>query len=116
MPPVGDATISAPHAVPRLSGFELPPGYALPIQSDTDVVRARQAARQWAARLGFRLVDQTRIVTAASELARNTLIHGGAGTVYLEAVEAAGRFGLRLTFTDTGPGILDIERAMCDGF
>jgi len=87
----------------------------LGIQSDGDVVRVRQVTRELAVGLGFRLVDQTKIVTAASELARNTLIHGGGGAVLLEALDEAPRRGLRLTFTDKGPGIADIARALVDG-
>ena len=88
---------------------------ALPIQSDADVVRVRQMTRELAVGVGFRLVDQTKIVTAASELARNTLIHGGGGAVLMEAVSERGRRGLRLTFTDKGPGIADVGRALLDG-
>ena len=83
---------------------------------ETDVVLVRQAVRKWAAELGFSLVDQTKIVTAASELARNTLIHGGGGTVRLEALTEGVRKGLRLTFEDKGPGIADIELALRDGY
>ena len=86
------------------------------IQSAADVVIIRQAVRQFAVELGFSLVDQTKIVTAASELARNTLDYGGGGTVKLEALEAGIRRGLRLTFEDTGPGIPDIDLALKDGF
>lgn len=88
----------------------------LPIERPDDIVRVRQAVRAWAVELGFNLVDQTKIVTAASELARNTLLHGGGGAVELESVEATGRRGLRLTFTDQGPGIPDVEAALRDGF
>jgi serine/threonine-protein kinase RsbT len=87
-----------------------------PIRASEDVVQARQATRAWAIDAGFSLVDQTKIVTAASELARNTLVHGGGGTMRLEAVSAGGRRGLRLVFEDKGPGIPDIDRAMHDGF
>jgi len=73
-------------------------------------------ARAWAVEAGFTLVDQTKIVTAASELARNTLVYGGGGTMRLEALSAPGRRGLRLVFEDKGPGIPDIERALTDGF
>ncbi|MBD1939341.1 anti-sigma regulatory factor [Microcoleus sp. FACHB-68] len=86
------------------------------IQSSADVVIIRQAVRQFAIELGFSLVDQTKIVTAASELARNTLDYGGGGTVKLEALEQGIRRGLRLTFEDTGPGIPDIDLALKDGF
>src|SRR5262249_22231590 len=80
------------------------------------VVRVRQIARQWAVNIGFRLVDQTKIVTAASELARNTLIHGGGGTMQLEMVQQGDRHGLRLTFEDKGPGIPDMALALTDGY
>jgi serine/threonine-protein kinase RsbT len=92
------------------------PSDVLPIRSEADVVLVRQAARTWAAELGFRLVDQTKIVTAASELARNTLTHGGGGTVRLEAVAEGARKGLRLTFEDQGPGIPDVDLALKDGY
>jgi serine/threonine-protein kinase RsbT len=88
----------------------------LEIRSDADVVRVRQATREWAVALGFRLVDQTKIVTAASELARNTFIHGGGGVVRFEALDDAGRRGLRLTFADKGPGMQDVAQALKDGF
>jgi serine/threonine-protein kinase RsbT len=88
---------------------------ALGIRSDADVVRVRQMTRELAVELGFRLVDQTKIVTAASELARNTLVHGGGGAVLLETVHEGARRGLRLTFTDKGPGIADVARALVDG-
>jgi serine/threonine-protein kinase RsbT len=86
------------------------------VQSAEDVVTVRQAVRQHAVELGFNLVEQTKIVTAASELARNTLQHGGGGRVRIEAVAALGRRGLRLTFEDEGPGIPDMQEAMRDGF
>jgi serine/threonine-protein kinase RsbT len=88
----------------------------VPLRSDEDVVRARQATRQWAIELGFSLVDQTKIVTAASELARNTVLHGGGGQMTLEHLDEGPRRGLRLVFVDQGPGIADIEQAMRDGF
>ena len=86
------------------------------VQSAEDVVAIRQAVRQRAVELGFNLVDQTKIVTAASELARNTVQYGGGGTVTIEALENLGRRGLRLTFADEGPGIADVDQAMKDGF
>jgi serine/threonine-protein kinase RsbT len=86
------------------------------VQSAEDVVAIRQAVRQRAVELGFNLVDQTKIVTAASELARNTVQHGGGGRVTIEAVEDFGRRGIRLTFEDEGPGIPNVELAMKDGF
>lgn len=87
-----------------------------PLRAEDDVVRARQAVRAWAVEMGFSLVDQTKLVTAASELARNTVVYGGGGTVLMEALEDGARHGLRLTFEDQGPGIPDIERALSDGF
>ena len=86
------------------------------IQSSADVVLVRQAVRQWAVELRFSLVDQTKIVTAASELARNTLDYGGGGIVKLEALQEGIRRGLRLTFEDKGPGIPDLDLALKDGF
>ena len=88
----------------------------LPIRSDGDVVLVRQKVRVWAIEQGFGLVDQTKIVTAASELARNALVYGGGGTVRLDALNDGMRKGLRLTFEDRGPGIPDIELAMKDGY
>ena len=88
----------------------------LPLRGDDDIVRARQAVRQWAVELRFSLVDQTKIVTAASEIARNTVVHAGGGAVRLESVSEGTRQGLRLTFEDKGPGIPSIEQAMKDGY
>jgi serine/threonine-protein kinase RsbT len=88
----------------------------MPIKSSEDVVRVRQVARELATAQGLSLVDQTKIVTAASELARNTLDHGGGGTVRLEAINSEARRGLRLTFEDHGPGIPDIGLALTDGY
>jgi serine/threonine-protein kinase RsbT len=86
------------------------------IQSAEDVVGIRQAVRQRAVELGFNLIDQTKIVTAASELARNTVQYGGGGRLIIEGVEEGGRRGLRLTFEDQGPGIPDVELALRDGY
>lgn len=86
------------------------------IRSSDDVVRVRQEVRARAQALGFGLVDQTKIVTAASELARNTLDYGGGGTVCFTELRNGARLGLRLVFEDKGPGIPDIERALSDGF
>jgi serine/threonine-protein kinase RsbT len=88
----------------------------LPVRSDEDVVRARQVTRQLAVEMGFSLVDQTKIVTAASELARNTVIHGQGGTLRVEALNDGPRRGLRLIFEDTGPGIADVQQALRDGY
>lgn len=87
----------------------------LPLRAQEDVVVVRQAVRTQAVAIGLSLVDQTKLVTAASELARNTVIHGGGGKATLEVIEAPKR-GIRLTFEDQGPGIRDIEQAMRDGF
>jgi serine/threonine-protein kinase RsbT len=88
----------------------------LPIRSSGDVVLVRQAVRRLAQQLHLSLVDQTKIVTAASELARNTLEHGGGGTARLEILEQPPRTGLRLTFEDHGPGIANVELALRDGY
>jgi serine/threonine-protein kinase RsbT len=88
----------------------------LPIRSSEDVVTVRRAVRARAKELGFGLVDQTKIVTAASELARNAFTHGGGGVVQLESVSNNGRSGVRLVFEDKGPGIADIELALKDGY
>jgi serine/threonine-protein kinase RsbT len=89
---------------------------ALPIVAQSDVVIVRQAVRTWASEAGFSLVDQTKMVTAASELARNTLEYGGGGNVVLKLLEEGNRKGLRLIFEDQGPGIPDIQLAMKDGY
>ena len=88
----------------------------MPIRTSADVVLVRQAVRAWAVAQGLGLVDQTKIVTAASELARNTLDYGGGGTVRLEALQDGVRRGLRLTFEDQGPGIPDVALALTDGY
>jgi serine/threonine-protein kinase RsbT len=88
----------------------------LDIRSSDNVVRVRQLARTMALAAGLGLVDQTKIITAASELARNTLDYGGGGFVLAELVEGVGRRGLRLTFEDKGPGIGDVDAALKDGF
>ena len=89
---------------------------ALPIRNADDVVVVRQAVRDCAVALGFRLVDQTKLVTATSELARNTLQHGGGGSARIETLVNGRRQGIRVTFEDQGPGIADVERAMQDGY
>jgi serine/threonine-protein kinase RsbT len=86
------------------------------VQSDQDIVRVRQLVREWARQQGFSLVDQTKIVTAASELARNTVYYGGGGTLQLDALHDRGRVGLQLIFEDSGPGIPDLDLAMRDGY
>lgn len=88
----------------------------LRLQAQEDVVVVRQSVRSYAVSLGLSLVDQTKLVTAASELARNTVTHGGGGSVKLEVIEHNAKRGIRLTFEDRGPGIQDIERAMQDGY
>jgi serine/threonine-protein kinase RsbT len=88
----------------------------IPVRVETDVVLVRQAVRTWAVQQGFTLVDQTKIVTAASEIARNTVIYGRGGIARLEAVVEGARKGLRLIFEDHGPGIADVEMALRDGF
>lgn len=88
----------------------------LPIRTSDDVVVVRQQVRAWAVQLNFSLVDQTKIVTAASELARNAIDYGGGGTVELQMMEQDSKRGLRLVFQDRGPGIPDIERALRDGY
>ena len=88
----------------------------LPIQSPSDIVVARQAVRSAAAGMGFSLVDQTKMVTAASELARNTLDYGGGGVVRLQHLDETPRKGLRLIFEDHGPGIPDVQQALKDGY
>jgi serine/threonine-protein kinase RsbT len=86
------------------------------LRSSQDVVIARQAVRQHAVSIGLSLVDQTKIVTAASELARNTVEYGGGGTMRVELLNDGLRNGLRLTFEDQGPGIPDIALALSDGY
>jgi serine/threonine-protein kinase RsbT len=89
----------------------------LPIRSGDDVVRVRQQVRAVAGQIGLSLVDQTKLVTAASELARNTLIHGGGGTAQIDTLKSAtGRTGVKLSFTDAGPGIADLDLALTDGW
>jgi len=88
----------------------------LPLKSEQDVVLARQAVRKVAIEQGFGIVDQTKIVTAASELGRNTLIHGGGGEMVIETLLDGARRGVRATFTDRGKGIADIAKALKDGF
>jgi serine/threonine-protein kinase RsbT len=101
---LASASISVAHRV------------VLPIRSQEDIVRVRQATRENAIAQGFSLVDQTKLVTAASELARNTLDYGNGGEVEITRLLDGARKGLRLTFSDQGPGIDDIEKALTDGF
>ena len=99
------------NAPGRLEGIE-----ELALRTGEDVVRLRRAVRDRAVAIGFSLVDQTKIVTAASELGRNTVQHGGGGRVEIKGVSEAHRKGLRLEFIDEGPGIADIAQALVDGF
>jgi serine/threonine-protein kinase RsbT len=94
----------------------VPDAETLQIRSGEDVVRIRHAVRLHAVAAGLGLVDQTKIITAASEIARNTLDYGGGGTVLIESLTEPPRRGVRLTFEDQGPGIADIAEAMTDGF
>ena len=87
----------------------------LPVKAESDVVTVRRRVREVSAQLGFGIVDQTKVVTAASELARNTILHGGGGEMKMEMLNGP-RTGIRLTFEDKGPGITDIEMALRDGF
>jgi serine/threonine-protein kinase RsbT len=88
----------------------------LGVTSDQDVVRVRQLVRTVAVSVKLSLVDQTKIVTAASELARNTLVYGGGGTVEVSRVDNGRRQGIRIVFTDHGPGIADLDLALTDGY
>ncbi|MFI7453320.1 anti-sigma regulatory factor [Nonomuraea sp. NPDC049714] len=91
-------------------------GGPLPIGSNADIVAVRQQVRTAAVESGFSLIDQTKVVTAASELARNALVYAGGGQVSIEIVEAGRRRGLRLEFRDEGPGIPDVDQALTDGW
>jgi serine/threonine-protein kinase RsbT len=86
------------------------------LRSDDDVVRMRQAVRGFAKDLGFTLVDQTKLVTAASELGRNAVVYGGGGRARLEVISGGGRSPLRLVVSDDGPGIADVDQALRDGY
>lgn len=88
----------------------------LPIRSEGDIVSVRHGVRRWAVDCKFSIVDQTKFVTAASELARNALTYGKGGTALMEALEDGPRQGIRLTFEDHGPGIPDLDLAMTDGY
>jgi serine/threonine-protein kinase RsbT len=89
---------------------------SLPVLTSDDIVRVRQEVRRQAVAVGLSLVDQTKIVTAASELARNLLDHAGGGVVQVELIEQGERRGVRLAFEDHGPGIADVEKALTDGY
>ena len=86
------------------------------VRTSEDVVAVRQAVREWAVTAGFSLVEQTKIVTAASELARNTVVYGGGGTLQLQDLNDGPRRGLRLVFVDHGPGIADVDAVLKDGY
>ena len=88
----------------------------LPVRTEADILLVRQFVRERTAELGFGVLHQAKLVTAASELSRNTLIHGGGGTMLLETLVENDRRGLRLTFEDKGPGIADLKQALKDGF
>ena len=88
---------------------------ALPVRSDVDLMAVREAARAAAAEAGFSLVNQTKLVTAVSELARNAVVHGGGGEVSVDPVQRGTLRGVRLVVSDRGPGIADIAEALTDG-
>ncbi|GII86501.1 anti-sigma regulatory factor [Sphaerisporangium siamense] len=100
------------HPPPRI----VEPTEELTITSNDEVVIVRQKVRAAAIELGFSLIDQTKVVTAASELARNTLVHAGGGHARIEILDRGGRRGLRLVFGDNGPGIADLNLALTDGW
>ncbi len=110
----GDHTRTAAAADRRRQPGGSRASYA--VRSEEDLLAARHAVRAATLAAGFALVDQTRVVTAASELVRNAYIHGGGGTLALELLWEAGRRGLRLTVTDQGPGISDLDAAYTDGY
>ena len=106
-----------PMSEPSHARKPQPTPQSLPVQGQEDMVRVRRAVRILASSLGFSLLEQTKLITAASELARNTLVHGGGGTCVVESLTAApAEVGIRLTFEDHGPGIDDLELALRDGF
>src|SRR4051812_31469493 len=86
------------------------------LRSETDVVRVRQAVRKGASEIKLTLVDQTKVVTAASEIARNTVTYGGGGSVQIDVLQEGPRRGIRMVFSDQGPGIANVEQALLDGF
>ncbi|WP_406074210.1 ATP-binding protein [Micromonospora sp. NBC_01638] len=98
------------------TGVDLAHPQAQAIQSDEDVVRVRQLVRAVAVAVKLSLVDQTKVVTAASELARNTLVYGGGGSAEVATVDNGRRKGLRIVFADSGPGIADLNLALTDGY
>ena len=102
--------------MPALASITVANRAVLPVRTSEDIVRVRQATREHAIAHGFSLVDQTKLVTAASELARNTLDYGNGGDVEIARLVNGVRKGLRLTFSDQGPGIEDLEKALTDGY
>jgi serine/threonine-protein kinase RsbT len=88
----------------------------IPLRADEDVVRMRQALRECLVSIGFSLIEQTKMITAASELGRNTLRYGGGGEAHIEKVTDGGRRGVVLSFIDQGPGIEDVDLALKDGY
>ncbi|CCH15370.1 MULTISPECIES: ATP-binding protein [Micromonospora] len=98
------------------AGVDLGQPQAQSVRSDEDVVRVRQLVRTVAVAVKLSLVDQTKVVTAASELARNTLVYGGGGTVEVTTVDNGRRKGVRIVFADSGPGIADLDMALTDGY
>ncbi len=94
----------------------LPPSGTMPLRSEHDIVMSRQAVRKLSQQLGFSLVDQTKMITAASELSRNAVVYGGGGEMRWELVAQGLRNGLRLHFEDQGPGIPDLDLALTDGW
>lgn len=115
MLPRGDVDES-PHAGSDSGATERPECATHPLRSEKDLLALRHAVRAATVRAGFGLVDQTRVVTAASELARNAYTHGRGGDCQVEIVHGAGRTGVRLTVVDHGPGIAELDRAFTDGY
>lgn len=101
-------------SVPRSSASAITESFD--VANAADVVRVRQSVRTLAQKAALSIVDQTKIVTAASELARNTVVHGGGGSAQVELIVEGDRTGLRVSFSDSGPGIADVGLAMTDGF
>ncbi|MFB7788402.1 ATP-binding protein [Streptomyces vinaceus] len=117
MPQLSDtAHALAPGAAASAPPAEPADPLRLTLRSEEDLLSVRHAVRAATLKAGFGIVDQTRVVTAASELARNAYVHGGGGTLLIEYPQQAGREGLRLTVSDNGPGIGDLKEALTDGF
>lgn len=115
-----DQGVSSPRSGDEAPSGGTPPapgeGGRYPVRTEADLLAVRHAVRAATEELGFSLVDQTRVVTAASELARNAYVHGGGGRLLIEPLRQARGVGLRLVFSDDGPGIDRPEEAMADGF